>query len=414
MRRRCFLKRTVFAGAGLVTLSNRAMFGGKAGDAVAKNRAALEPALAKDWLARWQEHIVGEIHNRYCERELGEELGWLVSPFLNGFYYGYLATREPKWIEHLADWADSWIKRGVKEPDGYIGWPKSGTGGLVEKSFLTDSLLGEAMALRPVVLMAQEIQGGPGLREKFGRRAESWLEVAGKTFEKWESRDCWRDVKEGGAWVVPAFGIDEKTGKWTEGYARRGADGFSNPDNKQNHIARWMVAMHDVTGKPVYRERAEKWFQLMKSRMKTQAGGKYFVWNYWEPAGPWDYKTDGSTQHWVGVHPNGGYYAIDVEGIVCAFEHDLVFTREDIQRLVATNRDFMWNQQMNGAKFQRIDGGTTDPRWKDSPGLLWTPLVPYDETLRKIFLVNHNPASWSGLVTTPWFLAREAAGKPLK
>jgi acetyl esterase/lipase len=29
------------------------------------------------------------------------------------------------------------------------------------------------------------------------------------------------------------------------------------------------------------------------------------LWNYWEPAGPWDYKPDGrSTKHWVGVHPN--------------------------------------------------------------------------------------------------------------
>jgi hypothetical protein len=95
---------------------------------------------------------------------------------------------------------------------------------------------------------------------------------------------------------------------------------------------------------------------------------------------------------------------------VAAFEHGLVFTRDDIQRLIATNRDFMWNQQVEGASFQRIDGGKPDARWKDSPGLLWTVLVPYDETLRKIFLANHDPASWGGLAVTPWFLAREAAG----
>jgi hypothetical protein len=92
------------------------------------------------------------------------------------------------------------------------------------------------------------------------------------------------------------------------GYARRKTDGFSHPDNKENNIARWLIAMYDVTKKPVYRERSEKWWQLMKSRLKLREGGKYFVWNYWEPAGPWDYKGDGSTKHWVGVHPNGGYY----------------------------------------------------------------------------------------------------------
>ena len=97
------------------------------------------------------------------------------------------------------------------------------------------------------------------------------------------------------------------------------------------------------------------------------------------------------------MHPNGGYYAIDVEGIVAAYEHGLVFGKEDLSRLIATNRDFMWNQQITGAEFQRIDGGKPDPRWKNSPGVLWTALVPHDETLRKVFEANHKPESWGGL-----------------
>jgi hypothetical protein len=86
----------------------------------------------------------------------------------------YQATRDPKWVEQLADWADSWIKRGVKESDGFLGWPKSGSGGALAESFLTDSLLGEAMGLRPIVLMADEILKAPALKEKFGSRAEAW------------------------------------------------------------------------------------------------------------------------------------------------------------------------------------------------------------------------------------------------
>jgi len=46
--------------------------------------------------------------------------------------------------------------------------------------------------------------------------------------------------------------------------------------------------MFDVTKKPIYRQRAEQWRLLMRSRMKTRENRKYFVWNYWEPAGtPW-------------------------------------------------------------------------------------------------------------------------------
>lgn len=369
----------------------------------------MDEALAQDWLARWQENILNASRNRYCDREMGEEIGWLVSPFLNGFYYGYRATGDPQWINHLIDWADSWIQRGVKEPDGYLGWPKpAGASTSAVPDFTTDNQLGEAMGLRPLVLMAGEVLKTPALKEKYGTKAEAYLRLAEQVFEKWDSRGCWREVQEGGLWVVPPFGINPETAQWTAGYEQRNTDGFSLPANKQNLIASWLIALYDVTGKPIYRERAEKWWRLMKSRMRLRGEGKYYVWNYWDPAGPWDYKPDGSPKHWIGVHPNGGYYGIDVEGIVTAYEHGLVFTKEDLDRLIATNRDFMWDQQVEGARFQRIDGGEPDERWKNSPGVLWMALVPYDESLRKVFEANHNPASWGGLSATPWYLARFA------
>jgi hypothetical protein len=65
----------------------------------------------------------------------------------------------------------------------------------------------------------------------------------------------------------------------------------------------------------------------------------------------------------------------------------------------------MWNKKMEVAAFQRMDGGDPDPRWKDTPGVLWSALIPYDETLRKVFVASHKPASWGGLAETPWFLS---------
>jgi hypothetical protein len=384
----------------------------KAAPQVAQPAARMDEALAKDWLARWEKNITGGIRNRYCDKEMGEEIGWLVTPFLNGFHYGYLATGDRKWIDLLIDWADSVVKRGVKEPDGYVGWPKAaGASTSSVKDSYTDNELGEAMALRPMVLMAGEILKTPALKEKYGAKAGEYVKLSEQVFQKWDSRGAWREVevpKGGGLWVVPPFGIDQKTGKWTEGYEQRNTDGFSLPDNKQNFIADWLIAMYDVTGKPLYKERAEKWWRVMKSRMKLREDGKYYVWNYWDAGGPWDKKPDGSLKHWVGVHPNGGYYAVDVEGIVLAYEHGLVFTKEDIDRLIATNRDFMWDKQVQGAKFQRIDGGEPDKRWAKTPGVLWTALVPYDPTLRKVFEANHDPGSWGGLSSTPKHLARFA------
>lgn len=371
--------------------------------------AQSDSTLRADWKAKWEQNILSDSKNRYCDKEMGEELGWLVSPFSNGFYYGYLATHDTGWIDRLIDWSDSWIARGVKEPDGYIGWPKSGSGGLVADQLTSDSLLGEAMAMKPVVLMSAEIRSNPSLRAKYGAKATGYLKLAETEFQKWDHRGCWRKSGSGGVWVVPEFGIDARTGGWTAAYAKRDSIGLSNPDNKQNLIAGWMMALYDATGKSVYRERAEMWWRVMKSRIKTREGGKYLVWNYWEPAGPWDYKPDGSTRHWVGVHPNGGYYGIDLGGIVDAYEHHLVFTRDDISKLIATNRDYMWNHTVKPALFQRIDGGAPDDRWKNSPGVLWSALIPYDATLRKIFEENHNPSGWNGLSATPWYLAEFAA-----
>jgi hypothetical protein len=367
----------------------------------------IDPALAKDWLERWQKDILGEARSRACDRENGEGLGWLVSPVLNGFYYGFLYTRDPQWIEHLVDWTDAIVVRAVREPDGFKGWPQGNGSGGESKEYKADSLLGEAMFLKPVVSLAHTILTSPELKAKWGAKAEAYLELAKDIFRKWDSRGCWRETEDGGVWIVPGWGIDlTSPGRWSAGYAQWKTEGFTNPANKLNEISLWMLAMHNATGDRVYRERAEKWFRVMKKRMRNRGNSSHLVWNYWDPAGPWDYREDGRPRHWVGVHPNGGYYWIDVMAITAAFEHGLVFTKTDIDALTATNRDFMWNQTLKGAKFQRIDGGESDARWKNSPGVLWSALVPYDAVLRGVFVANHKPDSWGGMAETPWFLWR--------
>ncbi len=372
----------------------------------------MDPAIVKDWMQRWKENIRRDSSNiRYCDKEMGESIGWFVSPYLWGYYYGYKATGETEWVDRLIDWTDSVVKRGIKEPDGFLGWPKDEDADVLdylppdEKLRYTDVEVGDALFFRPVVLMAGEMLKPP-LKEKYGAKGEAYLKLSEQMFEKWDSRGAWRETKEGGAWVVPPFGFDPKAGKWTGHYELRHTDGNSLPANKENIMASWLLAMYDVTHKPVYRDRAEKWFKLMKARMRLREDGKYFVWNYWDPSVPWDTNADGSLKHWQGVHPNGGYYDVDVGAIVLAYEHGLVFTQDDIARLIATNRDFMWNKEIKNAKFQRIDGGQPAQRWTGTPGVLWDALAPYDATLRKIFEANLNPGKWEGMVATPEWVAR--------
>jgi hypothetical protein len=351
----------------------------------------MNDAKFTDWLSRWERNILSENSLRYCSIEMGEELGWKMAPFFRGFFYGYLATGKTLWVDRLIACADAWIKRAIKEPDGYLGWPKVGAAGTGVDNlddFYADSMLGEAMVLTPLVLAAAEIRRTPLLKEKYDSKAEDYIKIAEQIFDKWDTRGGWRETDNGGmVTVVLPFGIDLETGKWTGGYERRNAPGmgFSHPENKENLIAEWLLAMFDVTAKPIYRKRAEKWFQIMKTRMKLKPDGTYQIWSYWEPGGAWDYKLYLVPKHWIGVHPNAGYYDIDVEGIVAAYKHGLVFNRDDINRLVAT------------AIVEKRN---------------WTALVPFDATIQKQFEDALDPGSWAALSIAPWYLAIELRKAP--
>ena len=165
--------------------------------------------------------------------------------------------------------------------------------------------------------------------------------------------------------------------------------------------------MYDVTHKPIYQERAEKWFQVMKSRMKLRDDGKYFVWNYWDPGVPWDHQRGWLSQALGGRAPERRVLRRWMStAIVAAYEHGLVFTKEDIARLIATNRDFMWNQQIKNAKFQRIDGGKPEPRWTNSPGCSGPPWRPMTRRCGKSLKPTIIRAIGAALTATPEWVAR--------
>ena len=352
----------------------------------------LGPQRTAEYTLRWKANLLGESGKPVCRNERGEEIGWLISPLLSGYYYGYLATKDPVFVKLLVVCAEAMIQRAVKEPDGYFGWPKvdaSGTPVDDLDKLNADSLLGEAMAMRPIVLLSKRILERPDLRAVYGANAEAFIGFAETIFEKWRTRGAWRDTKDGGAIsIVVPFGLTDDGSGWTANYDRRNDTdiGFSHPDNKANMVAKWMLAMFDVTGKPVYRELAEKWFVLMRSRLTRNESGGFKIWNYWQPAGPWDYTWPWRAKHWIGVHPNAGYYEIDVSAMVSAFRHGVVFRAEDISALIAT--------------------GLSEKRY-------WPALAPYNEEIRQKFEEQLAPESWPGLTQVPWRLALQAGERDI-
>ena len=228
-------------------------------------------AKFKDWLAHWERNMHASNPLHYCTTATGESIGWFVQPFLRGFYYGYLATRNARWVDMLVNCTDALVRRAVQEPDGFLGWPTFGAAGIdVDQldNFYADSMLGEAMALDLVVLMGNEIRKNAVLKEKYGSKFEDYITLSERVFKKWDARGAWRETAGDGIITVELpIGINLNNGKWI-GFQTRNApgNGFSHQDNKANLIAEWLLAMFDTTKNPLYRDRADKWFRVMKSR----------------------------------------------------------------------------------------------------------------------------------------------------
>jgi hypothetical protein len=245
------------------------------------------------------------------------------------------------------------------------------------------------MVFRPTVLMAETIVATPALRTRYGEIAKRYLDLSEAMFAKWDKRGAWRrvDADDAAITVILPFGIDQDApSKWVGDYQleNRNSGGTSHPDNKANLVASWLLAMFDATGKPIYKDRAAQWFRLMKARMKLPSLRPGQLWNYWEPAGAWDYRGFVIPKHWVGVHPNMGYYAIDVDCVVDAYEHGVVFDKTDLERLV--------------------DISVADGRY-------WPSLARYSDIIKQRVLETNKAGDWSGLAITPWYLTLQA-GKP--
>ena len=80
MNRRKFLKRA--GAAGIAPLVAGFPGNGRDWGICPRRGQGAGQDLRKDWLARWEKRILNDARNRYCDREMGEEIGWLVSPFL--------------------------------------------------------------------------------------------------------------------------------------------------------------------------------------------------------------------------------------------------------------------------------------------------------------------------------------------
>jgi hypothetical protein len=329
----------------------------------------------------------------------GESFCWHAASGMNTFVNMYEATGNRSWLDYGYMYYDFLVRNLDSGPDGYQGWIGPY---MYDTKYWCDVHVGDAILWKGILDYSVLVLGDESLRavDVYREKAQSYAELAAKhCIEKWDARGTWREDGPAGAYVSwTKYLAPGDSSTWRFGAEVAGSN-LSLPFNKQNDMAQVCIRLFRITGKKFYRDRAEKIFFRMKRQF--QYFDDHYVWNYWEPFGPWDIDRAGSKpRHWVGVHPYRNYQAGEVDQIVDAYHAGLVFDERDIQRIINTNLKVMWNGDREKPRFRNsnithVPAKTPEPGsgYTTAAGALWTGLLDFSENIRDLYALRFRDSS---------------------
>jgi hypothetical protein len=332
------------------------------------------------------------------EKATGEVFCWHARSGMNRFIDNYNLTGNQEWLDAGVNYYDFLLNKRDTDPDGYKGWIGPY---IYDKSYWQDALVGDAILFAGILDFSVLVLEDKKLKRKYGDKARSYVETAKKdVIEKWDKRGCFYEDGPFGGYI--GFGKFFKPGDISEWISNPEVNraGVSHPFNKQMDVAEVCLRIHRITDDKKYWDLAEKIYYTAKRRF--QFFDDHYCWNYWEPLYPGDVDFEKqNTRHWVGVHAwRSGYQAGEVSKIVEAYHYGIVFSKEDMQRIINTNLEVMWNKDRenpifinsNGlgaehdttglASFKRAFGHSND---FENQGQLWTSLLDFDPTIRELY-----------------------------
>lgn len=328
----------------------------------------------------------------------GENFCWHARVGLDRFVENYELTKDTKWLDAGIKYYDFLIEKMETDPDGYKGW--IGVYGYDDK-YWQDALVGDAILFDGILNFSVLVLEDQSLKNKYKDKANLYVEIAKKDFfEKWDKRGCWIDDGSYGTYIE--FNKYLKADNLKEWLVVPGAPraGVSHPFNKQMDVGAVCLRLYRITGDKKYRDRAEKIFFTAKSHF--QYFDNHYCWNYFEPLYQGDVDLEKKvTRHGVWVHMwRSGYQAGEVEKIAEAYHYGIVFDEQDIQRIINTNLNVMWNKDKINPRFFNSNGLGADG---DTTGLagfqkayghsnviknggeLWTGLLDFDQRIRDLY-----------------------------
>lgn len=369
----------------------------------------------------------------FVQNAKGESFCWHARVEMDEFVDNYALTKDAEWLDAGIQYFDFLVSKMDTDPDGYKGW--IGPYGYDER-FWQDSHVGDAILLTGILDFSVLVLEDKELKKKYGEKANDYVQLAAKHFvEKYDQRGTWIEDGPYGSYVgFTKFLKPENLSEWVPDPSISRA-GISHPFNKQMDAGQVCLRLYRITGDKFYRDRAERIFYTAKSHF--QLHDNHYHWNYYEPLTPDDIDLKKKeTNHWVGVHPfRSGYQAGEISKIAEAYHYGIVFTEQDMMRIINTNLDVMWNGDKINPEF--INSNHLGPK-DDTTGLaafkrhydhsniskntgeLWTSLLDFDQRIRDLYELrfknDKNPERYqryknSVLVKPPGFKRKYAKGE---
>ena len=240
----------------------------------------------------------------------------------------------------------------------------------------------------PVLLFVQAVRADPALKDTYGAKAEAWLKDVEVSMRYWDKRGLWHDFPDGSGWYSSMTHYpDPQTGelKELETLLRGGV----LPYNKIHAFYEALSLAYRITGDSWYKTRIETTAKFFKAHWRVD--DKHVEWNYRDHAFALDYKSgilgEGETRTGAFIHPKGGYYALDLEAVVAAWDLGVFYQKDDIEKLLKTNLEFMLFGDDKNPKYKMISG---DYKEKDKyyKGYLWTALAHFSPRVRELWKVQ--------------------------
>lgn len=328
----------------------------------------------------------------------GLDVGLQIAPMLETFVWGYHYSGDEAWLERFVVVMTALEKKLVEDPDGNLGWytpagrqkfgepwpPK-----WPDAAQLTAWQQSEARVAAACAEFAMALADEPALKEKFGAKADAWIEtIQTRLMPKWE-KNCYIELSEDRAvftWPARTFSRSDMTWQPYPGMPTD-KDSITLPHVAISEIIQQYLKLWQLTDKAEYRTRAAKLLRWQKSclrflqkgspdrrgRMRGPVDSTVYWWNYWDPSGDYDFLPEGGLAFGMYLSLEPGQYARDVAALVEGYHSGVVVDSADIERLVTTQTKIMRT------------GDTEKPTWKNQQGtgrgVLWPHLAEFDETL---------------------------------